>query len=82
MDAGIGYRFNRWEVRLDGYNLTKRRDAVAISELGAGQACRLSGRTGLLSASFDFRRRQCVPGGGSGTTLGTTFVFGLYLSVS
>jgi iron complex outermembrane recepter protein len=54
VDAGIGYRFDRWEVRLDGYNLSNRRDPVSISELGAGQAYRLSGRSGLLSTSFVF----------------------------
>jgi outer membrane receptor protein involved in Fe transport len=54
VDAGIGYRFDRWELRLDGYNLSNRRDAVSISELGAGQAYRLSGRTELLSARFAF----------------------------
>jgi TonB dependent receptor len=36
VDAGIGYRFERWELRLDGYNLSDRRDPVAISELGDG----------------------------------------------
>jgi outer membrane receptor protein involved in Fe transport len=54
VDAGIGYRFDRWELRLDCYNLSNRRDAVSISELGAGQAYRLSGRTELLSARFAF----------------------------
>ena len=54
VDAGVGYRFDRWELRLDGYNLSNRRDPVSISELGAGQAYRLSGRTGLLSATFQF----------------------------
>jgi iron complex outermembrane receptor protein len=54
VDAGIGYRFDRWELRLDGYNLSNRRDPVSISELGAGQAYRLSGRSALLSATFDF----------------------------
>jgi outer membrane receptor protein involved in Fe transport len=54
VDAGVGYRFDHWEVRLDGYNLSSRRDPVAISELGAGQAYRLSGRSALLSASYAF----------------------------
>jgi outer membrane receptor protein involved in Fe transport len=55
LDAGVGYRFERWQLRLDGYNLGDRRDPVAISELGDGQAYRLPGRSVLLSASFDFR---------------------------
>jgi outer membrane receptor protein involved in Fe transport len=54
VDAGIGYRFERWELRLDGYNLSDRRDPVAISELGDGQAYRLPGRSALVSARFDF----------------------------
>ena len=54
VDAGIGYRFDRWELRLDGSNLSNRRDPVSISELGAGQSYRLSGRSALLSASFAF----------------------------
>src|SRR5262249_36566641 len=54
VDAGIGYRFERWELRLDGYNLSDRRDPVAISELGDGQAYRLPGRSALLSARFAF----------------------------
>jgi len=54
VDAGVGYRFDRWELRLDGYNLSDRRDPVSISELGAGQAYRLSGRTGMVSATFAF----------------------------
>jgi len=54
VDAGVGYRFEQCEVRLDGYNLSNRRDPVAISELGNGQAYRLPGRSALLSASFAF----------------------------
>lgn len=54
VDANIGYRFDKWELRLDGYNLTDRRDPVAISELGDGQAYRLPGRTAVLSARFSF----------------------------
>ena len=36
IDAGIGYRLERVEVRLDGRNLTDRRDAVSESEMGDG----------------------------------------------
>src|SRR4029079_6248541 len=31
-DAGIGFRGDRYELRIDGRNLTNRRDAVAESE--------------------------------------------------
>jgi outer membrane receptor protein involved in Fe transport len=54
VDAGIGYRFTGWELRLDGYNLSDRRDPVAESELGDAQFYRLSGRSALLSAGIDF----------------------------
>lgn len=35
--AGVGYRFPRWEVRLDGWNLNNTRPAVAASEFGQNQ---------------------------------------------
>ncbi len=54
VDADIGYHFDTWELRLDGYNLSNRRDPVAISELGDGQAYRLPGRMALISATFGF----------------------------
>ncbi len=54
VDAGIGYHFDRWQLRLDGYNLTDRRDAVAESEIGDAQFYRLPGRTYLLSATMDW----------------------------
>ncbi len=54
VDAGIGYRQDAWEVRLDGYNLTDRRDPVAESELGDAQFYRLSGRAAQVSVSFGF----------------------------
>jgi len=54
VDAGLGYRFDRWEVRLDGYNLSNRRDPVAESELGDAQFYRLSGSTVLATARIAF----------------------------
>ncbi|MEO7935196.1 MAG: TonB-dependent receptor [Dokdonella sp.] len=54
VDAGIGYAFDRWELRLDGYNLTDRRDPVAESELGEAQFYRLPARSYTLSARFAF----------------------------
>ncbi|MDE2154531.1 MAG: TonB-dependent receptor plug domain-containing protein [Xanthomonadaceae bacterium] len=53
-DAGIGYRHAAWELRLDGYNLSDRRDAVAASELGTGQYYLLPARSVQLSVSYDF----------------------------
>ena len=54
VDAGIGYAFDRWELRLDGYNMTDRRDPVAESELGEAQFYRLPARSYYLSARFAF----------------------------
>ena len=34
---GAGYRTSRWELRVDGQNLTDRRDPIAESELGDAQ---------------------------------------------
>jgi iron complex outermembrane receptor protein len=34
LDLGAGFRHGRWEFRVDGRNLTDRRDPVAESELG------------------------------------------------
>ncbi|HEX9942650.1 MAG TPA: TonB-dependent receptor [Thermoanaerobaculia bacterium] len=47
--AGIGYRFGRWEVRLDGENLDDTRPPVAESELGDAQYYRLPARSFRLS---------------------------------
>jgi outer membrane receptor protein involved in Fe transport len=56
LDAGIGYRSDRWEVRLDARNLTDRRDPVAESELGDAQYYRLPGRSVQASLRYDFNR--------------------------
>ena len=54
LDAGINYRFAAWELRMDAHNISNRRDAVAVSELGEGQVYRLPGRTLLVSARVTF----------------------------
>ena len=53
-DAGVGYRWENWELRVDGYNLSDDRAPVAESELGDAQFYRLSGRSWLLSATVDW----------------------------
>jgi len=53
LDAGVGYRFDQWRVRLDGYNLTDARDPVAESEIGDAQFYTLPGRTVLLSVTYN-----------------------------
>ncbi len=45
IDAGVGYRTGRAELRLDGRNLSNRRDAVAESEFGDAQYYRMPART-------------------------------------
>jgi DNA-binding transcriptional regulator YiaG len=44
IDAGVGYRLSRYELRLDGHNLSDRRDAVSESELGDTQYYRMPAR--------------------------------------
>jgi outer membrane receptor protein involved in Fe transport len=43
-DAGIGYRLRRAEFRLDGRNLSNRRDAISESEFGDAQYYRMPAR--------------------------------------
>jgi len=57
LDAGIGYRHAAWEVRVDGYNLTDRRDAVAGSELGIDQFYLMPARFVMLSLDYTFGKR-------------------------
>ena len=45
IDAGIGYRTARAEYRIDGRNLTNRRDVVAESEFGDAQYYRMTAMT-------------------------------------
>jgi iron complex outermembrane receptor protein len=52
--AGIGYRFDRWDLRLQGENLTDERDPVAESELGDAQYYRLTARNVRLIWSARF----------------------------
>jgi iron complex outermembrane receptor protein len=51
--AGIGWRTPRWEVRLDGENLSDRRDPVAESELADASYYRLEGRRVWLSFTWN-----------------------------
>jgi outer membrane receptor protein involved in Fe transport len=53
-DAGVSYAWDRWEVRVDGYNLSDRRDPVAESELGDAQYYLLPARSYWLSARYTF----------------------------
>jgi iron complex outermembrane receptor protein len=52
--AGVGYRADRWEVRMDGENLGDERPPVAESELGDAQYYRLPARTVRLRLGLRF----------------------------
>ncbi|MEP6730987.1 MAG: TonB-dependent receptor [bacterium] len=45
IDAGVGYRLDRAEIRIDGRNLGDRRDAVSESEFGDAQYYRMPARS-------------------------------------
>jgi hypothetical protein len=47
--GGVGYRFGRGEVRLDGRNLNNVRPPVAESELGDAQYYRMPARSWEVS---------------------------------
>ncbi len=53
-DAGVGYRFGTWEIRLNGENLDDSRPPVAESELGDAQYYRLPARTFRLGLGVRF----------------------------
>ena len=52
-DAGLGYRMNDVELRVDGKNLGDRRDAVSESEFGDAQYYRMTARS--IQAGVVFR---------------------------
>lgn len=53
-DAGIGFRTGQAEVRLDGRNLTDRRDPNSESEFGDAQYYRMPARTIRLGVSVRY----------------------------
>jgi outer membrane receptor protein involved in Fe transport len=52
--AGLGYRADKWEFRLDGRNLNDARDPVAESELGDAQYYRMTARRFDLTVARRF----------------------------
>lgn len=54
VDVGGGYRWKRWEVRVDGRNLTDRRDPVSESELGDAQYYRMPARRADVTFAVRF----------------------------
>ncbi len=52
--AGVGYRFERWDVRLDAFNLNNTRPPVAESEVGDAQYYLLPARSVRLTALLHF----------------------------
>jgi len=53
VDVGVGYRLDRYEIRLDGRNLGDARDAISESELGDAQYYRMPARR--LDVTFGLR---------------------------
>lgn len=54
VDLSVGYRWDRYEVRLDGRNLTDARDAVSESEVGDAQYYLMPARHLRLSLGVRF----------------------------
>ncbi|MBZ5497218.1 MAG: TonB-dependent receptor [Acidobacteriia bacterium] len=52
--ASFGYRFGKYELRLDGINLTDRRPPVSESELGDAQYYWLPARRLDLTLAYRF----------------------------
>src|SRR6202035_3474029 len=52
--ASLGYRFGKWGIRLEGYNLNDTRPPVAISEFGGGEVYVLPARSFRLSLDTRF----------------------------
>ena len=52
-DAGVGYRFDKWSLSLQGRNLNNARDVVSNSELGNSESYILPARFFELSASVN-----------------------------
>src|SRR5262249_39905223 len=52
--AGVGYRFGKYALRLDGTNLSDERVPVSISEFGDGQVYILPARAYRLSLDVRF----------------------------
>ena len=53
-DAGVGYRFGKWSLNLQGRNLNDTRPPVSNSELGDSESYLLPARFFELSAAVDF----------------------------
>ena len=53
-DAGVGYRADRIELRIDGRNLANRRDPVSESEFGDAQYYRMPARTILTGVAVRY----------------------------
>ncbi len=54
ISAGLGYRTQRWELRVDGTNLNDRRDPIAESEFGDAQYYIMPARTVMASMRWHF----------------------------
>ncbi|MBS0580664.1 MAG: TonB-dependent receptor [Proteobacteria bacterium] len=55
IDANIGYRWDRYDLRAEGANLTDRRPPVTASEFGSESFYLLSGRTLWLRIGYSWK---------------------------
>jgi len=61
VDAGVGYRVNRYEIRFDGRNLADARNPVAESELGDAQYYLMPARELRVTFGLRFWGRPGLP---------------------
>lgn len=54
-DAGISYRTGEWTWRVDGSNLSDRRDGISESELGDASYYRMPARSYWVSVAYRFQ---------------------------
>ena len=54
VDLGVGYRFQKYEVRLDARNVSDARDPVSESELGDAQYYRMVAREVKITLGVRF----------------------------
>jgi outer membrane receptor protein involved in Fe transport len=54
IDLGVGYRFDKYELRLDARNISDRRDPISESELGDAQYYRMTPRQIRITLGLRF----------------------------
>ena len=54
LSAGVGYRTAKWEIRIDGRNLSDERAPLSLSEMGSGAFYLLPARRVDARVSYRF----------------------------